>query len=292
MLCVVCIYIFNCFFNRINCFYAAFVVQIFCSEIFFCSWNNKRTDGATSNRAANIINIRFIAVMVLFVGIVGIIDVVWFVNGMVFAIEQTCLEFVYHYVVVGGDEYGGVVFAVDAHKEVHNLFGCLRVEVAGGLVGEDEFGVVEQRPCNAHALLFAFGETVYGIEQFVGQTHRLHHLLYAGVDVVFVFPAGGAHHKRQVVVHVAVLEQVEILEHYAQFAAQHRNFGFLYLGHIEAAHKCLAFGDAGVGVEGTEERSLARSAFPDKVNELAFVHAKADVLQNRVVVVLDGGVLQ
>ena len=44
-----------------------------------------------------------------------------------------------------------------------------RVEVAGGLVGEDDVGVVDQRPGDRHALLLAAGELVGAVVEPVGE---------------------------------------------------------------------------------------------------------------------------
>ena len=52
------------------------------------------------------------------------------------------------------------VLAVELAEELHDLVAGLRVEVAGGLVGQDQLRVVDQRAGDGHALLLAAGQLV------------------------------------------------------------------------------------------------------------------------------------
>ena len=58
---------------------------------------------------------------------------------------------------MGGDDDGRPP-GVRGVEEVHHLEGPLGVEVAGGLVGEEEGGIAHQRPRHGHPLLLAAGE--------------------------------------------------------------------------------------------------------------------------------------
>ena len=53
-----------------------------------------------------------------------------------------------------GHQHGLAVFA-DAAQEFHHFQSRVGVEVAGGFVGEDDIGVVEQGAGDGNALLFA-----------------------------------------------------------------------------------------------------------------------------------------
>ena len=59
-----------------------------------------------------------------------------------------------------GDEHDGVARLVEALEERHDLDAGLRVEVAGGLVGEQDRRIVHQRARDGDALALAAGELV------------------------------------------------------------------------------------------------------------------------------------
>jgi hypothetical protein len=59
-----------------------------------------------------------------------------------------------------GDEHDGVAAGVEGVEEGHDLEAGFGVEVAGGLVGEDDGGVVDQGAGDGDALALAAGELV------------------------------------------------------------------------------------------------------------------------------------
>src|SRR5690606_2718401 len=60
--------------------------------------------------------------------------------------------------VVGGDEKGGFLVLVDLLDQLHDLGGGVAIEIAGGFVGEDQFGLVHQGAGNGDALLLTAGQ--------------------------------------------------------------------------------------------------------------------------------------
>ena len=61
-------------------------------------------------------------------------------------------------VVFVGDHDDGLAGVVEPAEHLHDLVAGRGVEVAGRLVGQDDVGVVDQRPGDRHALLLAAGE--------------------------------------------------------------------------------------------------------------------------------------
>src|ERR1035438_1234193 len=59
-----------------------------------------------------------------------------------------------------GDQDNGVAVGVQSVKEGHDLQAGLGVQVAGGLVGEDDGGAVDQGTCDGDALPLAAGEFI------------------------------------------------------------------------------------------------------------------------------------
>ena len=70
-----------------------------------------------------------------------------------------------------GDQHNGVAVGVQRIEERHDLQAGLGVEVAGGLVGQENLGGVEQRPGDGHALLLAAGQLSRAVVQPGRQAH-------------------------------------------------------------------------------------------------------------------------
>ena len=59
-----------------------------------------------------------------------------------------------------GDDHNGDVDLIDGLKQLHDVHRHLRVDVAGGLVRDDQLGAVGQRARYSDTLLLAAGELV------------------------------------------------------------------------------------------------------------------------------------
>ena len=75
--------------------------------------------------------------------------------------------------LVVGDEDDGSAAAVEGLEEVENLVGGLRVEVAGGFVGQDQLGLVYQCAGDGDALLLPAGEFGGLVVKAIGQADGL-----------------------------------------------------------------------------------------------------------------------
>ena len=62
--------------------------------------------------------------------------------------------------VVRDHQDGGVVVAAQGAQEFDDVLAGLLIEVSGGLIGEDQLGLVGQRPGNRHTLLLSTGQPV------------------------------------------------------------------------------------------------------------------------------------
>src|SRR2546425_7634710 len=72
-----------------------------------------------------------------------------------------------------GDEHDGQPAAVEALQERQHFHARARVEVAGGLVGQDDGRIVDERPRDGHALLLAARELARMMGLAIGEPHRL-----------------------------------------------------------------------------------------------------------------------
>ena len=67
-----------------------------------------------------------------------------------------------------GDEDDGAALMGEFAEEVEDELAGVGVEVSGGLVGEDNLGVVDEGACDGDALLLAAGELVGPVLDAVG----------------------------------------------------------------------------------------------------------------------------
>ena len=155
--------------------------------------------------------------------------------------------------------------------QVQHIAGGTRVEVAGGLVGQDQVGLGDQRPGHGHPLLLPTGQLAGTVLHPPGQTHlgqRGHGPLlalaaaHAGVDERQLHVLPGRHGG----------QEVELLEDEADAPVAH-------LGQLGLAHAGHVLTGQGVGAgrwrieaaEDVHQGGLARSRWPDDGHVLALV---------------------
>ena len=74
--------------------------------------------------------------------------------------------------LVMGHQHDGLALLVEVVNQFEHLLAGARVEVAGGLIGQDHQRVVDQRTRDGHALLLAAGQLVGTMMQAVAQPHQ------------------------------------------------------------------------------------------------------------------------
>ena len=57
-----------------------------------------------------------------------------------------------------GNHHNGESFLIEAGEQVHDLIGCLGIESAGRLVGQEHIGLSGQCACDCNPLLLTTGE--------------------------------------------------------------------------------------------------------------------------------------
>ena len=160
----------------------------------------------------------------------------------------------------------------------HTAFG---VEVAGGFVGNEQLGFVEQRARYGHSLLFAAAQLVRHLIAAVRQSDQFQHLRHALTSLCFASPAGGSQHKVKVLFGRHLLKQLEILEHYTQTPAQHRHIAVAQPNHVKAKHMgFLPRLYRYFGIQALQKGTLAAAHFAQQIHKLALRHAEVDVAQH------------
>jgi hypothetical protein len=74
-----------------------------------------------------------------------------------------------------GDAHDGHPLGVEGEEELEDLGARLRVQVPGGLVGEEQRGLRDERPGDRHPLLLSAGELVRRVVEARAQPDALEH---------------------------------------------------------------------------------------------------------------------
>ncbi len=128
------------------------------------------------------------------------------------------------------------------------------VEIAGGLVGENQFRLIDQSARDRHALLFAAGQFGGKMREAVSQTHALQRfggLRFVG-DAVEILGEHDVFERGQ------IRNQVKLLKDEADgFRAVAREFRFAELADFDAVHEYAPAGGTIQAAEDVDERRLA-----------------------------------
>ena len=170
-----------------------------------------------------------------------------------------------------GDNYEGDSLGfVEVEEEFHDFVAGGGVEVAGGFVGEDDFGVVDYGAGDADALFLASGEVVGAAFGFVFELDGENGLLgafFAGAAA----EAGDFEREDDVVEDGVAAVHEELLEDEAEFAVSDavELFG-LEAGAVDAADADAAGGGFVEEGEVVHEGGFAGARFADDGDGFAF----------------------
>ena len=89
-----------------------------------------------------------------------------------------------HQLVLMGDHQHRNAHLAHPLQQLHHFLARLRVNVAGGLVRDDQLGVMYQRTRHSHTLLLAAGKGIRVALGLILQMHQLQNVLHAGTDLL------------------------------------------------------------------------------------------------------------
>ncbi len=185
-----------------------------------------------------------------------------------------------HAGVMGGDQQRGADL-MEGFEYRHDLVRIIRVKIAGRLVGKQDGRAVHDGARDAQALLLAAGKRdrvgFFALEQ-PDLVERGAHPLGA----LAMVEAADLQRQHHVVEHVAVEQQLVVLEDDAEVAAQIRQRALLEHADILAVDQHAA----GVGAldrgDQLEQRALARARVAGDEHHLALGDPERDVLQRLI----------
>ena len=174
------------------------------------------------------------------------------------------------------DQYQGVAGAVQFRQQAHHQGFVHFVEIAGGLVGKNQVGLIDERPRHAHALLLASGKLRGQMLQAAAQADAAQRL--SGFPLVRktveVLRQHNVFERRE------IGNQVELLKDKADFlspkAGEFVGREAQYLLAIE--HDAARRGSV-EAAEDIEQRALARAGRAHHGDPLAFLHGEGDLVQ-------------
>src|SRR5690606_22475892 len=193
--------------------------------------------------------------------------------------------------VVGDHDDGLAVFAVEHLQQAEDLVGGLAVEVAGGLVADQQGGVGDQGAGDRHALLLAAGELAGLVPGALGQTDQAQrHLGAPG-------PLGAAHLAQQqrqldVLLRAQHRQQVVELEDEADvLGAPARQFAGLELVDALAVDADAAGGGRVQAADQVQQGGLARARRAHQGDEGTALDLEVDAVQHFHLLLAAGVVL-
>ena len=158
----------------------------------------------------------------------------------------------------------------------------LRVEVAGRLVTHQKRRAVHDGARDGHALLFAAGQLVGALVELVLQTDEAQHLGYLRLDDVAAL-ADYLERERDVLEHGLVRQQLEVLEHAADVAAQVGHAPVAHGGQVLVRDVDVALRGLHLSDEHADERGLAGAGMAHEEDELARVDLQGYIVKRRLV---------
>jgi hypothetical protein len=184
-------------------------------------------------------------------------------------------------VLVGDEQHGDAVLAVEALEDLHDLDAGAAVEVAGGLVGQDELRVVDQRARDRHPLLLAAGELVRRVVRALPEAHGLEERHRLRVPLRRAVAAAVVQERQlHVLERGRAGEQAEVLEDEADLlVAQLGSAVAVEAGHVLAGQEVLAGGGAVEEPEDVHERRLAGARRADHREERALGDLEVEAAQ-------------
>ena len=168
---------------------------------------------------------------------------------------------------------------VDVAQQLEDAARRAIVEIAGGLVGHEEHGIVHERARDRHALLLAAGELLRIARPLAREPDLREQPAHARRNPL-ARRAGHLERERDVLLGGAILEQAKVLEDDADPAAQPRNLRARKPRGEAAAHAHFARSRRLLDDHEAQDRRFPRAARPREKRELTLVDAEGHVVES------------
>ena len=183
--------------------------------------------------------------------------------------------------VVGNQEDGLAEAMVEFSEHIEDQLGVFGVEAAGGFVGQENLGAVDDGARNGDALLLASGKLIGPMVHARLQAEQLDHGVHLGARGSVAVP-GDVARQGDVAIGGEGGEQIKSLEDEADFLlAQFRSLPFAHLPEVHSIEEDPAGGGRRQAADHIEERGFAAARRSYQAHEFSVLHAKVDPPQGR-----------
>lgn len=198
-------------------------------------------------------------------------------DAAVFHGDNAFFEMVDDLFVVGGDEDGGAV-VVDFFEEFDDFLAGEFVEIAGGLVGDEDFGLAGDGAGDGDALLFSAGEVAGEFVGFVEEADEVEDSGDGATDF-FAAHAGDFEGEGDVFVDGAGGEEFEVLEDDTEATAVVGDVAFFDVVEVDAADDDFAGVFTFFHGDHFDEGGFAGAGFADEEDEFVGFDMEGDVVE-------------
>ena len=178
------------------------------------------------------------------------------------------------------DHHYGCTLGIYSREEFHYAVGGLVVEVAGGLVGDDDGRSVQEGTGYGDALLLAAGELMGHLAGFILHTYVLENFFDADGTLDGILPSGSLEDEGQIVFDRAVGQQLEILEYHTHLPAQHLDLLGGDALEVEAANLAFAFEQGILGDYRPDDGGLAGADLTYYVDKISRKYRHVQILDD------------
>ena len=177
-----------------------------------------------------------------------------------------------------GDHQHGRTQIIDLLQQCHNLKRTRRIQIAGGLVGDDGGRVVHQSAGNGQTLLLTAGQFARMTAALSFQPHQIQNVGNTILDLL-IFGTHNTHGEGHIIVNRHIVDQAEILEHDSHRSAQIRNLPFANPLQGIAVDMNRAGGRLQLSGDQLNDRGLTGTGGADQETEFAVLDLHGNTLQ-------------
>lgn len=180
--------------------------------------------------------------------------------------------------VVGCENHGSALI-VDVAQQRKKLRSKIGIEITSGLIGQNQAGLIDQRPRDGDALLLATGERLRKRRLAVVETEALEHLVCPPVG--FTLPDSmKPKDKSDVLQDRLSPQQLEVLEDDPDLPPKLGQLGTSEGIDSTSSHPDFTFGGSLRSVEQSQKSGLAGTGWTGEKNHLPIVHREIDSAEN------------
>ena len=175
----------------------------------------------------------------------------------------------------------------NAIEQLHDSPTRLWIQITRRLVRQDQSWRIEQGTRNHHTLLLTTRELVRHLIRLLLHTHLLEHVHDIAAHGTFILPARCLQDKQEVLLHIAVAEQLEVLEDHTHLTAQIGYLAATQLKQVIVQGRSHSALHRQFAINGLHQTGLTTTDTAQEIDHLARGDGEIDICQNDLLVLTD-----